>query len=215
MKFIVRYSAWLIAMCVGIIHTSVADDDASVILSKLEKKYDSIRDASVEFTQNVRFGVTQTEQTFSGKLFMKKGNKYRIELEQQTIVTDGKSVWTYSKLNNQVLIDTYKDDPKSFSPDKVLTNVPDNYNATLLGKEKIQKYETVILKLVPKLEKSNIKWMKIWVDQDEWLMRKIQIQDISDNLTTYSVDSIRLNAALSDSQFQFQAPPNVEVIDLR
>jgi chaperone LolA len=202
-------------MCVGIIHTSVADDDASVILSKLEKKYDSIRDASVEFTQNVRFGVTQTEQTFSGKLFMKKGNKYRIELEQQTIVTDGKSVWTYSKLNNQVLIDTYKDDPKSFSPDKVLTNVPDNYNATLLGKEKIQKYETVILKLVPKLEKSNIKWMKIWVDQDEWLMRKIQIQDISDNLTTYSVDSIRLNAALSDSQFQFQAPPNVEVIDLR
>ena len=191
MKFIVRYSAWLIAMCVGIIQTSVADDDASVILSKLEKKYDSIRDASVEFTQNVRFGVTQTEQTFSGKLFMKKGNKYRIELEQQTIVTDGKSVWTYSKLNNQVLIDTYKDDPKSFSPDKVLTNVPDNYNATLLGKEKIQKYETVILKLVPKLEKSNIKWMKIWVDQDEWLMRKIQIQDISDNLTTYSVDSIR------------------------
>ena len=192
-----------------------AGDDAETIISKLQKKYDSIRDMSIDFTQDVRFGVTASEQTFSGKLLMKKENKYRIELEQQTIVTDGKSVWTYSKLNNQVFIDKYRNDPKSFSPDKVMTNIPANYNAAILGKETIQNSKTIIVKLIPKAGKSNIQWMKVWADDHEWLMKKIQIQDVSDNLTTYLVDSMRSNTSLSDTLFQFQVPPDVEVIDLR
>jgi outer membrane lipoprotein carrier protein len=215
MKFFSTKVLWILAA--GFVFTCLvrADDDVLTIVSKLQKRYDAIRDVSVVFTQNVRFGVTKSEQTFNGKLFMKRGNKYRIELEQQTIVTDGNSVWSYTKGNNQVLIDNYKDDLKSFSPDKILVNVPNNYYSTLLGKERLGSRETSILKLVPKDDKSNLKWMKVWVDQDEWLMRKIQVLDVSDNLTTYLIEKIKLNSGLVDSLFQFEIPTDVEVIDLR
>lgn len=205
---------WMIAAILAIASTAMSQD-AEKILEQLQKKYDSIRDASVSFTQNVRFGVMKSEQTFSGTLTMKKGNKYRIEMEDQTIVTDGKSVWSYTKANNQVLIDKYKEDPKSFSPDKVLTNVPKNYIATILGKEKVGSQGTSILKLIPKDTKSNLKWMKVWVDQDEWLMRKVQVLDVSDNLTTYAMSDIKLNTSIADSRFQFTPAKGVEVIDLR
>jgi len=195
--------------------SAISGDDAGTIIKKLQKKYDGIRDASVTFSQHVQFGVTKSEQTFSGKFSMKKGNKYRIEMDQQTIITDGKSVWSFNKINNQVLIDKYKEDPKSFSPDKVLVNVPGNYNSVLLGKEKSGEQEVSILKLTPKNEKLNLKWMKIWVDNDDWLMKKIQILDISDNLMTYTLNEIKINSDIADSAFQFVSPDSINVIDLR
>ncbi len=190
------------------------DDSADDVLSKVQKKYDTVHDASVRFTEHVRFGVMNTEQTFTGRFLMKKGGMYRIEGEEQTIVTDGHSVWTYSRENHQVVVDVYKEDPKSFSPDKVLVNVPKNYFATLLPGEE-SKDESAVLKLTPRDEKSQIKWMKVWINRSDWLMRKIQIQDISENLTTYTLSDIRLNTNLQDSLFRFTAPEGVEVIDLR
>jgi len=194
---------------------SATGQETEKILDKLQKKYDSIHDASVAFTQKVEFGVMKSVQTFSGKFIMKKGNKFRVETEDQTIVTDGKSVWTYTRASNQVMIDTYKEDPKSFSPDKVLTNIPKNYTATALGTEKVGEEKTSILKLIPKDKKANLKWMKIWVDNDEWLMRKLQLLDVSDNLTTYLISDIKLNEGVTDAQVQFVPPDSVEVIDLR
>ncbi|MGA2623595.1 MAG: outer membrane lipoprotein chaperone LolA [Bacteroidota bacterium] len=198
------------------------DDDPNEILSRLQKKYDKIQDATASFTQDVTFGVTKNEQSFKGTLWMKKGNKYHIEVEDQTIVTDGKSVWSYSKNTNQVLIDTYHDDPRSFSPDKVLVNVPQQYSATVLSKEGVSGGETIVLKLIPKERSShsgesstNLQWMKVWVDRDEWLMKKIQILDVSDNLTTYVIEDLKLNTGLADDQFQYQIPRGAEVIDLR
>ncbi|MDI6765602.1 MAG: outer membrane lipoprotein chaperone LolA [Bacteroidota bacterium] len=192
-----------------------AGDDAGTVIKKLEKKYDSIRDASITFTQSIEFGVTKAKQTFDGKLMMKKGNRYRIELEQETIVTDGKSVWLFNKLNNQTLIDKYKEDPASFTPDKVLVNVPMNYNAVLLGKEKIDDKDMSILKFTPKNEKIKIKWMKVWIDKEQWLMKKIQLLDAGNNLITYLVKELKINTGIPDSQFQFVAPAGVDVIDLR
>jgi outer membrane lipoprotein carrier protein len=212
-----NFSLLFFCLIIGIIFASAvyAGDDVNSIVSNLQKKYDSIQDASVTFKQNVRFGVTKSEQTFSGKLFMKRGNKYRIESEEQTLVTDGKSVWSFTKENNQVLIDKYKDDPQSFSPDKILVNVPENYYSTFLGKEKIDDIEVNIVKLVPQNDKSSTRWIKIWVDTDKWLMKKIQMQDVSDNLTTYLVEKIKLNSGLTDSVFQLDIPKDAEVIDLR
>ncbi len=198
-------------VAVGFVRAQDVDD----VVSRLQNRYDSLRDLSASFTQTVRFGVTRTTQTFEGKIWMKKGNKYRIELERQTIVTDGKSVWNYSELNDQVLIDKFKDDPSAFTPDKVLVNVPKNYYSTLLGKEKFDGMETIVLKLVPKDEKSLLRSIKLWVDPSDWLMKKVELIDVSDNQTTYITREVKINSGVADSLFHFEAAPGVEVVDLR
>ena len=193
----------------------VQGQDVEEVLSRLQRKYESVRDLYASFTQIVRFGVTQSTQAFTGKLWMKKGNRYRIELEQQTIVTDGKSVWTYSELNKQVLIDKFKDDPNAFTPDKVLVDVPKNYFANIIGNEKGNDGKTLILKLVPKENNSLTKSMKVWVSTSQWLMAKVEILDVSDNRTTYLLKDLKVDEGIPDRLFHFDIPPDVEVVDLR
>jgi outer membrane lipoprotein carrier protein len=192
-----------------------AGDEAKDIVGNLQKKYESVQDVAINFTEHVKFGVTGNEDEFKGTLKLKKGNKYRIELEQQTIVTDGASVWSYSVANGQVLIDKYKDDPKAFTPDKVLVNLSDTYIATYLGKEKGTGNELSIIKLVPKDKNSNLEWIKLWVDSDEWVVRKSEVQDVSDNVTTYTVNDIKFNTGLAEKVFQFEPPKGAQIIDLR
>jgi outer membrane lipoprotein carrier protein len=189
--------------------------DAGDLVKKLEKSYAGIRDARIAFRQRIKYGVTEAEQTFQGTLVMKKGNKYRIELEDQVIVTDGSSVWSYVRSNQQVIVDRYREDPQAFTPDKLLVNVPERYTSEIIGSERLHGRPLTVVKMIPRDPKSQARWLKIWVDEDAALMRQVQLLDISDNLTTYSIDSLSLNTGVTDAQFRYDAPAGVEVIDLR
>ncbi len=205
----------LVFLFLAMAFTAVAGDDAQDLLERLQDRYRSVKDASVTFTQHVVFGVTKAENSFRGSFVMKRGNKYRLELEDQTVVTDGKTLWSYSKSNNQVIVNAYKEDPKTLSPDKILVNVPQDYAAAIVGTENVHGRATTILKLTPKVRRSSLRWMKVWVDDDGELMRRIQTLDASENTITYDLDDIVLNAGVPDTRFQFTAPPKADVIDLR
>lgn len=185
------------------------------ITDRLQKRYDSIQDASARFTQHVKFGFSQIEQTFTGTFKMKKPHKYRVETEYQTLVTDGTTVWSYSPANKQVLVDRYKETPDSFTPEQLLLNLPTNYYATLVAPEKGSDASLITLKLVPKDDQSFIKSMKVWVDEGSWTVRKIEIIDVNDTEKTYTVQDIKINSDLKDHAFTFAAPPGTEVVDLR
>ncbi len=210
-----RYALTLLVSVVFADYPMLRGQDVDEVFSRLEKKYESIRDLSVSFTQVIRFGVTQATQSFDGKLWMKKGNKYRIELEQQTIVTDGHSVWTYSELTKQVFIDKFRNDPNAITPDKILVNVPGNYFANIIGKEKVDGVETLVLKLIPKERNSLTKSIKAWLNTSEWLMAKVEVLDVSDNQTTYLTKDFKINTGIPDRFFQFTIPPDVDVVDFR
>jgi len=64
---------------------------APQILEKVQDAYAKVNDAFAEFTQTVSLKYAGIEQTYTGSVMMKRGNKYRIESQQQTIVTDGKT----------------------------------------------------------------------------------------------------------------------------
>jgi len=185
------------------------------VTENLEQQYEMIDDAVAQFVQHIKFGFSNIEQTFSGTLIMKKPNHYRIESEHQTIVTDGTTVWAYSTANNQVIIDKYKENRNSISPEQFLLNLPTNYYATLLGTEKSSTGTRVLLKLVPKDDRSFIKSVKISVDEHGWLIRKIMILDVNETETTYTVKEIKLNTNIKEKTFVFETPEGAEVVDLR
>jgi outer membrane lipoprotein carrier protein len=185
------------------------------ITDKLQKRYDSLQDATARFTQHVKFGFSKIEQSFSGTLRMKRPNRYRIETEYQTLVTDGTTVWSYSPVNKQVLIDRYKETSDSFAPEQFLLNVPTNYFASLIQQERKGETIWVALKLVPKDDQSFIKSMKVWIEEGSWVVRKVEMLDVNDTEKTYDVQEIKINTGLKDVTFTFAAPTGTEVVDLR
>ena len=185
------------------------------ITGKMQSRYEMIDDVTVSFTKHVKLGFSDIEETYSGTLMMRKPNKLRLESENETIVTDGITVWLYSPVNNQVIVDKYKENQNSISPEHFLLNLPQNYYATLLGVEKGNNVSTATIKLVPKDDRSFIKSVKVVVDEGTWNVRSIAIEDVNDTETTYTIKDMKLNRNLSDTTFVYTPPPGVEVVDLR
>ena len=185
------------------------------VTEQLSHRYEMIDDAVVQFEQHVKFGFSNIEQSFNGTLKMKKPKHYRIESENQTIVTDGKTVWAYSKENNQVIVDNYKENSNSISPEEFMLNLPANYYASLLGYEKQSTGNVILLKLIPKDDRSFAKSVKMSIEEDGWMVRNIVILDVNESETTYKVKDIKLNTNIKDKIFTFDTPEGAEVVDLR
>lgn len=192
-----------------------AGDTPEEILGKVRKKYASIRDAELSFSQRTRFAVARIEHQSHGTLALKKENRYRIEMEDQVIVTDGVTVWSYSIANKQVLVDAFRQNERTLSPERILSGAPGEYAPSVIGHENIEGADMVILKLVPRGEKGLIASLRLWIDADTWLIRKAEVADVNGKETTYSVSDIRINTGIPDSRFILKIPEGVEVVDLR
>ncbi|MDD5360880.1 MAG: outer membrane lipoprotein chaperone LolA [Ignavibacteria bacterium] len=186
--------------------------DAQEIIKKVQSNYNGINDAKASFSHTVKYssGKSQTE---SGTIYIQKENKYRIETKNQVVLTDGVTSWSYSSKKKQVIIDNYKNDGNTFSPNKYLFSYPENFYSDVEGSETISGLDCYLLKLSPR-SKGNVKSAKIWVDKDQYLIRKIHINS-SESSDTYLLKKISLDAGISSSKFTFSPPSDVEVIDLR
>jgi outer membrane lipoprotein carrier protein len=210
----------IVALCgllLAAVLTSAQEKEitAKDVAEFVQQRYQAMDDVVAKFTQHVTFNFSKIEQTFAGTLTMKKPNKYRVESEHQTIVTNGTVVWSYSPFNKQVLVDRYKENQNTLSPEKFLLSLPAQYYTTLLGKGKIASMETVVLKLVPKDDQSFIKSVKMWVQEKTWLVRKVLVLDVNDTETEYTINDLRINTHVNESFFSFTPPAGTEVVDLR
>jgi outer membrane lipoprotein carrier protein len=194
---------------------ALAGDSAEEVLARVHKNYEEMDDAEVRFSQKVKFARSKIEQEISGTLQFKKEHRYRIEFEGQLVVTDGETVWSYSEQNNQVLVDRFRLDERSLSPERILTAAPEDFEAMLTGREKGPRGDVFVLKLTPRDPSALMKTMKLWVHASDWLIHKVEIVDQHGKETTYLVSSFKMNTGVPASRFVYQVPAGVEVVDLR
>ncbi len=195
--------------------TALPRGDAAELVSKLRKKYDRIDDLSLSFVQTTVFAVSKARQTSEGGLSLAKDNRYRITFDDRVIVSDGTTVWSWSKANAQVIVDRFHDDPNSLTPDRLLVRIPSEYTAVSLGKERLGKEETTVLKMTPASTGRSVRWFKIWVDEERLTVLKLQLLDLAENEITYELRDIAMNQGIPDSTFRFTTPAGTEVLDLR
>jgi outer membrane lipoprotein carrier protein len=193
----------------------IAPQSAGDVIEQARQKYQTVQDAEIKFGQSVRFTLANIRQQASGTLFLKKTNKYRLETEGQTIVTDGVTVWSYSASTNQVLIDRFAPDDRSFTPERLLEGGPSDFTPSLLGTERGKKGTLYIIKLIPKDDHSFVTSLKLWIDDGDWLTRKAEVIDANGKETLYTVEDIRINIGLRDSKFNFDIPAGADVVDMR
>ena len=187
---------------------------ANEIIAKVQSKYDDIENIFAKFTQSIRYKVSKIEQENTGTIYFKKKNKYRIESEQQVVVTDGVTSWAYNAKNKQVIINKYKEDAKSLSPEKLLFSYPKDYYSSYIGEEKVLKEEMYVLKLTPKEDNTSTGSIKVWINHD-WLIKQVEVVDMNKTITRYTMKELKIDKGIPDTQFQFSVPAGVDVVDLR
>jgi chaperone LolA len=202
--------AALVLLAAPAVTTMRADDDAAELLARLRSLYDKADDISLTFEQKTTFAVSSSEQTSAGKVLI-KGKRYRVESGGRTIISDGQSVWSYSEEANQVVIDHLRDDAGSPSPGRLLTGLSDDYDAFILEDQGDEK----VLKLVPRKRRASVKSMKLRIDDDDLMIRSVEIVDRAGNTTLYRLTNIAIDGGIGDGQFEPRFPDKAEVFDLR
>ncbi len=178
--------------------------DNNELLKSVQSKYNSINTLAVNFTKS-----SGSKEDFSGKLYLKKENKLRIELKNNTIISDGETFWNYNKKENKVIINNYdSEEPTELSLNNFIQVYPSKSNVTS-GEE--GNYKTLTLE--PKTSDLNFNKAKLYINNDN-LVEKVQI-DSNSGESTITLSGYKLNQDIPDSEFTYSPAKGIKVIDLR
>ena len=205
----------LMMLPIPLLAPSAESITAGEILHKVEERYESLTDFRTAFQQALYMDEADTVGYLaSGTLWVKKPVQFRLELEHQTTVSDGKTLWTYVPSNNQVLVDAADTTGGSMRPDQLFLTYFQDAEATLCGSEQVAGLDCYHLRLQP-AEETAVASLQVWVDKDSWLARRLTFTDQGGLITHYRFTEMQINPGLADSLFVFQVPDTVEVIDMR
>lgn len=192
----------------------VDDPKAREILKKLSDKFSSYNTMKFEFTYAIFNPKNKVNESKKGSIYI-KGDKYRMYIDNQIIICDGKTVWTYLKDENEVQINNV-DTTNENTPNKILTAYEKNYRAKFI-KEVPQANKIIqTIDLVPVQTKSFYK-IRLEIDKTNNMLYRSTIYDKNGTTYTYTIENFVENPKVLDSRFTFNPNdyPGVSINDMR
>jgi outer membrane lipoprotein-sorting protein len=113
------------------------------------------------------------------------------------------------------LIDRLSNSDNTLLPRQILFQYTRDYRSRLEGEEEIFGRRCYRLLFTAETGDAFFTQIRAWVDRSQWIPRKIEQVDLSENQTTYLLQNIQIGIALENDFFRFVVPDGVEVIDMR
>ena len=174
----------------------------------------SFQDVSIQFTHNMDNNEHDIHEEKSGSAFI-KDDMYRINIQDQIIISDGETVWSFLPESKEVQVASAEENAEN-NPLKVLSNWEEKYRSKYIRTETIAGKTIDIIDLVPKEGKSFFK-VRVRINQKNHQLVSSTVYDKTSTTYTYIIEEFKTNNDLPDSKFRFNKSnhPDVEVIDLR
>jgi len=186
------------------------------IITNVRDHMIAIQPVRIEFQQQFNWKVTGKSETFEGEMVLAGPEKFRITTPDQTIVSNGSTMWTYSKLENQVIIDSVRRESRTLMPRDILFSFPEEYQAKIWKRDlTFSGQPTTALQLYPDKNDQYFQRLRVWVNTDSWEPLQVQFTDVNGNETTYQLLDIRQDTTLADTMFNYTPRKSAEVIDVR
>jgi len=204
-----------IAILFSVILFAQNDKDAEKLLEEVINHTSSYKNfkANLSYTMvNVEMGIDEKK---SGVIFV-EGDSYRIEMEGQVIISDGKTIWTFLEDSEEVMVSNVEDGEESISPTKILTQYNDSYKAKF-GTDKKYKNSNIKEICLRPIDKNNFEKMSVIVNSNKLSLESFSVYDANGNVFTYHIIDLEADIELPIDTFTFDYSkyPDVEVIDMR
>lgn len=195
------------------------DTKAKGILDELSAKTKTYTSIKAEFSSVVENKDKKATENVTGSL-QTKGNKYKLEFKGQTIISDGKTQWTYIKESNEVQINNAPD-PNStdnINPLNIFTIYEKGFKFKYDKEDVVNGAAVHIINLYP-LDpgKKNYHTVKLTIDKAKKQIIGVKIMMKNGGTNTITLKSFTPNAEMPEADFSFNKAnyKGVEVIDLR
>jgi len=181
------------------------DPKAKAILDELSKTTKSYKTISAEYELVMLNKDKKQTDKQSGKIQV-KGNMFKLEIPGNTIVCDGKTVWTHNKDAQEVTIKNFEpNSDEGLNPSNIFTLYETGYKYKYEKEEKIGANTYNVINLYPtiKPEKKKFHTIKLYVDKVKKQVGEIKMLMKDGGTQTYEIKSLTPNAALADNVFVF------------
>ena len=189
------------------------------VVERVQAACAQTQDLSARFQQTATNRTLNSVQEASGVFLAKRPGKMRWEYQKpdaRLFVTDGKTLWAYSPIEKQVVVQDIADAMTSRLPLAFLAG-----NCVLTKDFDIGSVEhagtrgtpgTRILDLKPKRPEAGIARMLLEVSTKNYTVEKTTLFDAYGNTTAIALSHLKLNGGLDDQPFRFAPPPGVIVV---
>jgi len=189
------------------------DQVAKDVLDKLSTTTKSYKNMTIGFDFIFENTSQNIKETQKGILILEADN-FRLEMDAQTIINDGKSQWVYLADMNEVQIMEHDPEDDIMSPNKLFTIYEKGYKYTYVGAEAEKGNRLQIIDLFPEESGAFIK-VTLAVDAAKNQLHKITMHDKNGGTYTYLITAFSSNTTVKPFTFNAADFPGVEVIDLR
>jgi outer membrane lipoprotein-sorting protein len=168
--------------------------------------------------------VVDDKSTDSGKIFVRRDDKMRIEFtspDSRTVLLNGDSLYVYTPKINRV--DEYSIAKHKDLADQFLllgfgtsgTALQKNYDVTFQDEETLDGRKTLMLELTPKSAdmRNQISKVQIWLDEATWLPAQQKFFETgSGDYFIVSYSNVARNVRIPDARFRPQWPKGVNKV---
>ncbi|NNE28392.1 MAG: outer membrane lipoprotein carrier protein LolA [Saprospiraceae bacterium] len=196
----------------------VSDPEATRILSAMKEKFDGYKNIQANFSLSIEFPEEDPEIQ-KGILTMAR-DKYKLDMESQSIYCDGTDIWLHLKNRNEVQINTYEDtgDSDIMSPKDLFRIYEQEDYIYALSNEFVENGIPVQqIEFKPTDPNSEYSKMRLTLDKKGLNMIRLKAFAKDGSRFTLSVDKFDTNLDMPSSFCEFDASqfPNIIVEDLR
>jgi outer membrane lipoprotein carrier protein len=188
------------------------DSKATALLDEVSAKAKAYKSIKVDFSYTMENTKAKINEERTGSLLL-SGDKYKMSAAGQTVICDGKIIWTYIKESNEVQINTLENKDEALTPSKLLTSYNSNYKSKII---KSADPTTESVELIPNISKNFTKAILV-IDKAKKQVKSFTLYDKSGNSFTYKIKSYLTDTPVVAADFTFEEKkfPGVEVIDMR
>lgn len=192
------------------------DKAADKLLNLISSRYKNFKTIKADFTYSIESKAENINEKQKGSIYV-KGNKFRLDIAEQIILCDNKTIWTYSKEANEVQVNNYDPKKAPIRLDDIFTMYDKGFLSKIIETKKEGKNDIAVVELTPKDKKKNFFKIKLTIDKTNQTITRSQVFEKSGAIHTYVVTNQVPNIKLDDKFFVFDIKqyPRCEVIDLR
>jgi len=196
---------------------SESDPKAKEILDAVSAKYRSYDYIKADFSYTYTSPYEDGSYTEKGSLFVEPGgDKYRVQIAGQEMISDGKTAWVFLPEVNEVQVSALSGDSEELNPAQLFTLHEKGFKYVLKGESRLDGKSVYLIDLVP-LESSAYSKMELSVEKNGNLIHRLKVFDKNGNHYIYTINAVDFSPHVDGGFFVFDknAHPGVEVVDLR
>jgi outer membrane lipoprotein-sorting protein len=175
----------------------------------VKSSYAKVDYLALKFRQIIHSDIFETVDTVSGSAFTGRGGRFRLELPESELVSNGTVLWSYSRENKQVLVDSVSK-AGDWNPVSVLYD-PETIFACVGQKTKPGR---IVFTMAAKDSSIVPQQFTLELSDSTFAPEYIMYYDDNNSKIEVEVFSFSRKQRVADSLFEFTAPPGVEVIEL-